>query len=308
MGEPRAVNSSGNSYNEISYGLLLQAEIARLAFPGLKRVYVESSMLLRRPRGVILEPDHRKYLPVLESLLPLRDQLGDSETFRRQLAQAQSAGAPSPWRPQLLAHRGELRISNLLHSAAGDGARIPVSQDALFTVLDSRGERKSPPPALVPKAQQRQEITNDHVKVQRLRDIPSGAPWDGLFDLVAIWGRAHGIEIVLFQPPVRSDLYRFKKEMGLDAHVQDLQRVAREHGIPFVDLNRPDLGYMLDWALFSDEDHLETCAGVVLLHSALHIGVERFRSRRELLPLITRAEAERPVEDRLRQCREKGAV
>lgn len=303
MGQDRAVNSSGNSYNEISYGLLLQAEVARLRFPGLKRVYVESSLLLRRPGRLILEPDHRKYLPLLESILPLRDRLPGGPAFRAEVEKARQSPQPRKWRLHLLAHRADMRLSGLLPGGGGQGS-IPVTQDGLFRELDASGQRQATPPALIPKAQQRPEITNENVKVQRMRDIPGWAPWDGLFDLFALWGRAHGIEVVLFQPPVRSDLHRFQQESGLAAHVADLQRVSREHGIPFIDLNRPELGYMDQWALFSDEDHMETCAGVVLLHAALDGGLQKFRERGELLPAVGRDEARKLAAGKLRQCGE----
>lgn len=68
-----AANGSGNTYNEITYGALLQAEILRLRFPNIRTVYLEASLLLRRPDRLIVEEDHRKYLPLLESALPLRD-------------------------------------------------------------------------------------------------------------------------------------------------------------------------------------------------------------------------------------------
>jgi hypothetical protein len=301
MGQANAVNGSGNSYNEISYGLLLQAEVVRLRFPNVKRIYVESSLLLRRPGRLIVEPDHRKYLPLLQTLLPLRDQLPGADRFRAELARAEASPRPPNWPPHLVAHRPELRLSRLLPDAA-QGARIPVTRDGLFQELDASGERKAPPLAVIPPEQQRPEITIDNVKVQRLRKIPEWAPWDGLFDMVALWGRLHGIEIVLFQPPVRSDLYRFQQQFGLAAHVADLQRVAKQYGIPFVDLDRPELGYMSDWALFSDEDHMETCAGVALLQTALTDGHGQFRERGVLLPAISREEAARLAAPRLRQC------
>ena len=299
-GQENAVNGSGNSYNEISYGLLLQAEVVRQRFPNVKRMYIESSLLLRRPDRLIVEPDHRKYLPVLEVLLPLRDHLPGADKFRAQVAEIRKRRQPSPWTLQLLTHRTDMRLSKLW--PAGQPEHIPVAKDTLFTELSPAGERKLPPPVTVPKAQQRPEIANENIKVQRLRNIREWAPWDGLFDMVALWGRRNGIEIVLFQPPVRSDLYRYQQEFGLAAHVSDLQRVVSRYRIPFIDLNRPDLGYMADWALFSDEDHLETCAGVALLHAALTAGERRFHERGELLPVISREEAARLGAPWLRRC------
>lgn len=308
MGELHAVNASGNSYNEISYGLLLQAEVARLMFPGIKQVYVEASLLLRRPPRLVLEPDHRKYLPLLDTLLPLCDQLPDGQRSRAEVARAETAAGQPFWRPHLRARRAELRFSNLLPWVHTEAGGIPVQQDELFTSVDARGERKAAPASFLPTAERSPEVREDNIKVQRLRDVAGWAPWDRQFDLFALWGRAHGIQVILFQPPVRSDLYRFQDRMGLQAHVQDLQRVARQYGIPFIDLDRPELGYMQDWTLFADEDHLETCAGVVLLYSALRAGAERFGATGELLPIVPRAEAERRAGDGLRRCDAKAAA
>lgn len=272
-GHTHAVNASGNSYNEITYGLLMQAEVARLQFPNLKRVYFEASLLLRRPDRLIVEPDHTKYLPLLESLLPLRNQLPGSEVFRTQLASAKSGKRKKAWRLELFDHREDMRLTQLLPSAFqtdNSTNEIPVRGDRLFQELDPTGQRKADPVASIPKQQQRPEVTKDNIKVQRLREIKGWAPWDGLYDMVALWGEAHGIEIVLFQPPVRSDLYRYQVEMGLADHVADLRRVSLKYGIPFIDMNRPELGYMSDWALFSDEDHLETCEGIFLIQTKLN--------------------------------------
>lgn len=307
MGHVTAVNASGNTYNEISYGLLLQAEAARLQFPNLKRVYFESSMLLRRPARLVLEPDHRRYLPLLDSLLPLRDQLPGGEVFRAEVARAKLAPQGSTRWLHLMDHRAEMRMYRLLAiSNELDTQGMAVWQDALFTELDASGQRRAAPGPRIPRSRQAPEITNDHIKVQRLRDVAAWAPWDGLFDLIALWGREHGIEIVLFQPPVRSDLYRFKQGMGMPAHVADLERVARQYGIPFIDMNRPGLGFMEDWSIFSDEDHLETCVGVVLLQSGLDVGINEFKRSGTLFPMVRRDQLEREYAPKLALCSDMG--
>lgn len=303
MGQANAVNASGNSYNEISYGLLIQAEVARRRFPNLKRVYFESSLLLRRPARLILEPDHVKYVPLLESLMPLRDQLTGAKQFESELVRAKTTRAKPVWQLDVLKHRGDMRLSKLfLPSAVDDNEVIPVSHDPLFKELDASGQRKHIPQIFVPRNQQRPEITTENVKVQRLRDVTSWAPWDGLFDMVALWGKKHGIEVVLFQPPVRSDLYRHQLTMGLSAHEADLSRIANQYGVPFINLNRTELGYMSDWSLFSDEDHMETCVGVVLLQSALEMGYEQFKREGALFPKLARPDVEKHYPNQLARC------
>ncbi len=298
MGEHDAVNSSGNSYNEITYGLLLQAEIARLRFPNLKRVYFESSLLLRRPARLIVEDDHRKYLPLLKSLLPLRDGLPGSATFRSEVERA-SAEQSRQERLEVLHHRSEMRLSALFESTS-EG--IPVVEDPLFRQVDAAGERREAPSHSLPQDQWRPDVGNENIKVQRLRDIPSWAPWDGLFDMVALWGKAHGIEVVLFQPAVREDLYRYQLQNGLSAHVADLQRVARQYHIPFIDLDVPELGYMGDKAIFADEDHMETCPGVILLQGAIAEGYRSFKETGVLLQMPARSVVEQRYAERLRRC------
>lgn len=303
MGQANAVNASGNSYNEITYGLLLQAEVARRRFPNLKRVYFESSLLLRRPARLILEPDHVKYLPLLESLMPLREQLADAKRFESELVRAKTPNAKPVWKLELLKHRDDMRLSRLfLTSGQGDNAVIPVRQDPLFKDLDANGQRQHTPQAFVLRHEQRPEITADNVKVQRLRDVSSWAPWDGLFDMVALWGKKHAIEVVLFQPPVRSDLYRHQLTMGLSAHEADLSRIANQYLIPFINLNRPELDYISDWSLFSDEDHMETCVGVVLLQSALEMGYQQFKREDVLFPKLAHSDVKKMSQSQLTRC------
>lgn len=295
---PDAVVGAGNTYNEITYGLLLQAEILRLKFPNLKRVYVETSLLLRRPGRFIVEPDHLKYLPLLKTLAPLCT--GDVPGCQQVFAEAAKITNASKfnWKPQLK-HARELRFSSLVQ---GSQDSMPVKNDPLLGKLEANGEKKGQFRALTEKKDLLPEVTNDNIKVQRLRDISSNAPWDGLFDMFALWGREHGVQVVMFQPPVRSDLYAYQVKYGLEQHVQDLQRVSTKYRIPFIDFDKPEFGYMTDWSLFSDEDHMETCVGSGLLALALEAGVKRFEQQQELEPVITKSMVEQQKNQKLEAC------
>lgn len=288
FGVPAAVVGAGNSYNEITYGLLLQAEILRLRFPNLKRVYFETSMLLRRPARLIVEDDHRKYLPLLSSFQSLCMQLPASARCRTVFDTLNAAQSKPEQKihSELLKKRAEIRVASLISAKKIDG--IFVMDDPLLASLQANGERKNMSRATISKKDQVSEITNDNVKVQRLRDVLSYGSGDGLFDLIALWGSEHDIQVVFFQPPVRSDLYRYKLEYGLRQHVADIERISRKYSIPFINLNRPELGYMDDWSLFSDEDHLETCVGSGLLTLALEEGYKRFKIGHEVFPIIER--------------------
>lgn len=296
-----AVVGAGNTYNEITYGLLLQAEILRLKFPNLKRVYFETSMLLRRPARLIVEEDHRKYIPLLRSLSPLCSPSanipGCATVFESLNTVAK--GNKKILRSELLTQRSNIRFSSLIKN---ENNSIPVLSDPLLAGLNANGERKNLSVPLTAKANQVKEITNENVKVQRLRDINSYAPWDGLFDLIALWGKAHNIEIVLFQPPVRSDLYKYQLQYGLDKHTSDLRRVAEQYAIPFIDLNRPQQGFMEDWSIFSDEDHMETCVGSGLLTLALDEGYQEYLNTHTVMPDIRRSVLEEREKDRLSIC------
>lgn len=287
LGIRDAINSSGNSYNEISYGLLLQAEIARRQFPNLKRVYFESSLLLRRPAKLLVENDHKKYLPLLDDIVDIRRKLPEGSDFEEQLRAAKYPIEKSPFRLDILNLRQNIRITYLL---LGEGSEktplggLPVTADDLFKELNPDGQRKRKPANPVGRSEQKQAITGDNPKVQRMRDIQGNAPWDGLFDLIALWGVKHNIEIVFFQPPVRSDLYQFQTQMGLTQHTADILRVSKQYRVPFIDLNTTELGYMFDWSIFSDEDHLETCQGVILLQSGIDAGMQLFEQSGEIDP------------------------
>ena len=299
FGLPGAVVGAGNTYNEITYGLLLQAEILRLKFPNLKRVYVEASFLLRRPGKLVVEPDHLKYLPLFKTLAPLcsSDVPGCQQVFS-EVDKLTNASIAS-WKPEMRRHRSEFRFSSLLPRSQES---MPVQADPLLGKLEANGEKKGQFRALTEKAEMLPEVTNDNIKVQLLRGISSNTPWDGLFDMFALWGRDHGIQIVLFQPPVRSDLYTFQVKYGLQQHVDDLLRISTKYQIPFIDLDKPELGYMNDWSLFSDEDHMGTCVGSGLLVLALEAGANRFEQQHDLYPVIERSDLERDNQH-LKECR-----
>lgn len=309
FGISNAINGSGNTYNEISYGLLLQAEILRLRFPNLRRVYFESSLLLRRPARLIVEDDHRKYLPLLETLLPLRDRVRGEDGFRHAVKNEivghveQDSRVEKDLYLHVLKKNSDFRFYKLfVEEGVESSVGIPVLEDKWLAQLNQNGERKLQPGGLIQPKDQKPSITNEHIKVQRLSDIPEWEPWDGLFDLIALWGREYGIEIVFFQPPVRSDLYQFQLKSGLEAHVRDLKRVAKLYNVPFINLNQPEMMYMDDWSIFSDEDHMETCPGVIYLQFAIEAGYEKFRKTGDLFPVENKTQVQKDAAEKLNLC------
>lgn len=251
----------------------------------MKTMFVESSLLLRRPARLIVETDHIKYLPLLTSLQPLCKQSQSAPQCKEIFAGIDKLRDKNKfnWTPETPKYRNDIRFSSLLPTAS---QQIHAGEDKFLQGLNTRGERKDTFEITTRQDRMLPEIKNEHVKVQRLRDIPSWAPWDGLFDMFALWGKAHNIDVVLFQPPVRSDLYAFQTQSGLPQHVADLKRVSAQYNIPFIDLDRPEVGLMQDWSLFSDEDHMGTCKGSTLLILAIEQGATAFREQQQLEPLI----------------------
>jgi hypothetical protein len=294
-----AVNASGNSYNEISFGLLLQADLLKIQFPELKTIFVETSLLLRRPNRLIVEEDHVKYLGQLKTLNDLKLQLKDSSDFVKSV-DSKFLVKPSIWSNiYLLSHGGELKISNFLKKNKEE--MFPTDEPYIKTLL-ADGERPSIPKLIREEKNWLPSISESHIKVQRLRDIESWYPWDGLFDLFVIWGKKNNVQIVFYQPPVRSDLYEYQKKYGLQMHIDDIARISKENNIPFINLNTPEAGFGKDWSLFEDEDHLETCLGFTYLTAALEIGFSKFNLDHTLLPLIDVDLAKEKARPQIEKC------
>lgn len=273
----KTVVGAGNTYNEITYGLLLQAEILRLQFPNLKEVYFEASLLLRRPARFILEEDHRKYLPLLHSLESLCKEGVCKQIFNDSKVNNENKSNYL----FSLKHRNNFRLARLFGEHK---EQLPVRSSKLFQELLPNGERKILSAPFLSETDWKPEVSNENIKVQRLRDIKSDFPWDGMFELIAEWGRTHNINVIFFQPPVRSDLYHFQQAYGLVEHVNEIERLALSYNVPFINLNKPDLGFMSNWAIFSDEDHMETCIGSGLLTLALKDGYLLYKATQELFP------------------------
>ena len=109
--------------------------------------------------------------------------------------------------------------------------------------------------------------------------------------------------MVFFQPPVRSDLYSFQLEYGIDKHAADLESISKKYAFPFINLNKKNLGYMDDWSIFSDEDHMDTCIGSGLLTLALEEGYRKFSDGGELFPEIYRSDLQEKYFSKFEVCK-----
>lgn len=302
FGLQNTILGAGNSYNEITYGLLLQAETLRLSFPNIKRVYFETSFLLRRPNRLILEEDHRKYLPLLSSLHPLcdkdREDSGCQQVFKT--VESLKNSNDLKFQSELLAKRSALRISALWSKS---NEAIKVADDPLLASLSLNGERRSLPKIRMAGADQTKVVTNESAKIQSIRDVSTYGTGDSLFNMIALWGQEHDIQVVFFQPPVRPDYYQFEVQYGLKEHLADIASVSEAYKIPFINLDQSGLGFMEDTSLFSDEDHMETCWGSGLLTLAIDRGFRQYESQGDLMPRVSREAIESDGDKLMAICR-----
>ena len=277
-----SINASNNSYNEITYGLLLQAELVRIQFPNLREVFVESSMLLRRPNRLIVENDHKKYLSILKEVVVYSEKTADAPISNETvLKDAEKIN----WNESLFfKERKNFYFSNFLNVRKDESDKqLLASEQPYIASLSINGERIGPMNFQREPKDQLPAVVESNVKVQRLKDILDWYPWDGLFEIFALWGKANNVQVIFYQPPVRSDLYEYQLKYGMQKHRDDLIEIATKYEIPFIDFNKPELGFSERWDLFADEDHLETCLGVAYYLRGLELGYDDFKRSRSIV-------------------------
>ncbi|MBI3300252.1 MAG: hypothetical protein HYZ75_18965 [Elusimicrobia bacterium] len=285
-----AVVVAGNSYNEIPYGTLVELNIIRRLFPGLKTVFVEAPLLMRRSR-LRLTTDHEKYLFALKELEPLRRRLPGGEELSRFLAfhQANVGG----FRPELKLFRArrELQLSELFKRLVLK--RAPERAEPERAKLAANGEYRELQGPLLARRDWPPRIQPSSEKIWRIQGAGRDIPGDHVFELWALWARQEGLELVFYDPPVRGDLLDVKAGLGLKSHHEDLVRLSGRYGLPVVILNDSKLGYGDQWSLFSDEDHLGTCLGSLLLTTAIW---DSYRDWKETGKLVHRVPLSKALE------------
>jgi len=275
FGISNAFNSGSNSYNEITYGLLLEAIVLRDYLPNLKRVYIESSMLLRRPAAphFIVEKEHLIYLPMLRRLLDLRKLFPQFEAFKN-FVTGENA---QEFKILLLTEGKRFTVANLIGIRSGSKNNDrKLEQSKVFQNLTETGEYLAVLPNKndTPKA----AISIENPRVSRIKDVMSYEPFDYLFEMFVAWSKSRGIEIIFVQPPVRSDMLFFQYKYGLEFHNQELERLAEENNVKVINMNFINNGFSEDWEIFSDEDHLATCMGNAVFFTALSHGEHKVDS------------------------------
>lgn len=260
-------NSGSNSYNEITYGLLLEAEVLKYYLPNLKKIYVESSLLLRRspPPKYSIDKEHIIYIPLLKKMLTMRESLPGYESFEAFV----SGGFLPYYKLLIFTESNQLTISEIF----GIGA-IPINQSlnmsSEFKKLNMFGENKSD--FSFKNDSPSSAISSANPKVERIKKIQSYSSYDYLFEMLVAWSKINDIEMIFYQPPVRSDMQMFQYEFGLESHNLHLKKMAEENNVKVINMNFKGNGFSDDWSVFSDEDHLATCKGNAILFSAIDKG------------------------------------
>lgn len=249
----------GNSYAEISYGPLIEAEIIRNRFPDTKRYYFESSFLHRKC-GLFAQPDHKKYLKWLEHLRVFW------APFHPEGAKV-SSGKIKYLLKESIDGIQDFKLSNLIfsHDAGQDWDKfltneLDFKQYGEYPISQTN-ETKSE--SILP------QILTSNPKAQRISNAKECVPGDHLFEVIAEWGKFHSLEIIFFQPPVRSDLLEYKLNSGLESHNTHLRTLTKNKNLKFIDLNYLGNSLSKKWSYFSDEDHLNTCFGSLVFTQAL---------------------------------------
>ncbi len=275
-----AVISADNSYNEISYGLLIEAKLLKHIFPNLQKIYVESSLLLRRPPAprFTVEQDHLKYLPVLKTFIPIRSAFLDGQSFIDFVTSESSNDGFKTNKSLLFENRSQYKLTSLFKKYFSDPStsEATVEKSSVLKGLDFRGEETDALPVSATNEMLSNNLAMDSPIVRRIWDVNSYAPYDYLFEMIALWGEKNGIHIVFYQPPVRPDFHEVQVSRGLQQHSEDLINIARQYDIPFIDLNTHEYLQLLSKHYFSDADHLRTCIGSSLFYKSIMLGESKY--------------------------------
>lgn len=261
-----AVIAGGNSYNEISYGLLLEAEVLRRRFPNARTFFIESSLLLRRGRGLYAEVDHLRYLDLFGEISPLVTELYSDSELKKFLEKANNQ--LKLWDLSWVKESRSLKISTLL-SNENEGAEFKKFLNGEIGSLTEHGEYPVPSETFSKIENLPPPLKEENPKVQRIANSSERIPGNGLFEIILKWALNNKIKVVFYEPPVRSDLYNFKVKFGVNKHKEDLISLVEKYSSHYLDLNFPQNGISDHWEFFSDEDHVNTCAGSYLYTKAL---------------------------------------
>jgi len=179
FGHMNYFNSAGNSYNEITYGLLVEAEALYEHLPRLTKIYVEASMLLRRPgpSEYTVEKDHLTYLPILKRFSLIRSGF-PGVGFKSFLNRKSGTGLYL----KLFDERDKYIASSLLF---GDQEVAPelISSSKVFDDITGFGEYKSN--FSFENSDPKAVINIGNPKVQRIKDVASYESFDYLFEMIA---------------------------------------------------------------------------------------------------------------------------
>ena len=258
IGQENVFIAGGNSYGETSHSFLIDLIVLTDIFPNIQKVFVETSLLTRHKPDEDWIEEHHHFYPYLalkhvESLnLP---------SLKKNLGKLIAKTRRSKKNEELVIYsiRNKLRLSNFFRENPNSYKGSKVYKNLSFN-----GEEKSDY-KLYSKTF-RETIDSKHIKVQRLTKFKNFDEMDRQFLEVESYANLKEIEVIFFQPPVRSDLFTYQKDNGLELHTKDISKTLTSL---FLDFNLAETGFGSDWELFGDHDHLTTKRGNILFLTGL---------------------------------------
>lgn len=250
--------AGGNSYGETSHSFLIDLIVLTDIFPNIEKVFVETSLLTRHKPDEDWIEEHHHFYPYLALKHVKSLNLPSLEKILEKLI-AKTKKSQKTQELIIYSRRNKLRLSNFFNEKPSG-----YNDSKIYKNLDLNGEEKSDY-KLYSKTFE-ENIDSKHIKVQRLTKFKNFNEMDHQFVEVELYAKAKGIELVFFQPPVRSDLFTYQKENGLEVHIKNINSSLSSL---FLDFNLEVTEFGSSWELFGDHDHLTTKRGNVLFLTGL---------------------------------------
>lgn len=257
--QKNALVVGGNSYNEITWGLLLEAEALRILSPEIKTFWFEASFLLRRPGQLSVSDDHRKYTFLIKSLMNSNPKFGDLLPDLKTKSLRYSLLKQNNW--QLVK---VFKKNTPLYQVFKSKKIKTYSDNTEVKKINEFGEQNNTSLSFGI-----QPINTDSIKILRLQNSAENIPGDRLFEAIILWAQTHKIKVGFYIPPITSTLVKAQEPYGLQKHISDLIHLSKTKNVQLVNFMDETLDWTQNSLLFADEDHLATCIGSYSLTSAL---------------------------------------
>lgn len=252
--------SASNSYAEMYLAPLAEIEGLTGILGNPKVLIFEGSILLRLEETPFSEPDHEKYLGLLESNQQMKSNVIKTKSLMHSFR-------------ALLPPYSNLKLSSLYRGFKPIG----FANSSEFTNLDSHGKFRA---KSLSRAQERNDTSISKPKVDRLIAISKRKSSLLNFRMIVEWAKQHDTRLIFFIPPVRSDYFEIELKYGLLNHIQELEALAKQHDIEVWNFISSPLKFPDDF--FGDEDHLATCEGMKAMNDILSFHLNNKLNESEL--------------------------